>query len=48
MAWRKLWPFTMNTTISAMFIAWSATRSSYFETKRMRIARVIVVGSSIM
>ena len=28
--WRTSSPDTMNTTISAMFVAWSATRSRYF------------------
>ncbi len=30
LAWRMLLPLTMNTTISAMFVAWSAIRSRYF------------------
>jgi hypothetical protein len=32
-------PFTMNTKISAEFVAWSPTRSSYFPIDCTRAAR---------
>src|SRR5215469_3881058 len=46
--WRIDVPRTRKITISAMLVAWSPTRSRYFETKSRRIVRLIACGSSVM
>ncbi len=44
--WRTTFPLTMNITISAILVAWSAIRSRYLEINKSRVAGPIVCGSS--